>query len=162
MKKLVLFLVSFIVWLVLTWTLYYPSLLIGILISVIIGFWFADLFTQRPRHFFQIRRFLYFLYYIPIFLYYCTLANLDVAYRVLHPYLPIEPGIVKVKTTLKSEVARVALANSITLTPGTMTVALTDDGYIYVHCIKVYSKDLEEATRRIVSRFEPILREVFE
>ena len=130
--------------------------------SIIIGFWFADLFTQRPKHFFQIKRFLYFLYYIPIFLYYCTLANLDVAYRVLHPYLPIEPGIVKVKTTLKSEVARVALANSITLTPGTMSVALTDDGYIDVHCIKVYSKDLEEATRRIVSRFEPILREVFE
>ena len=162
MKKFVLFLVSFIVWLVLTWTLYYPSLLIGILISIIIGFWFADLFTQRPRHFFQIRRFLYSLYYIPIFLYYCTLANLDVAYRILHPYLPIEPGIVKVKTTLKSEVARVVLANSITLTPGTMSVALTDDGYIYVHWIKVYSKDLEEATRRIVSRFEPILREVFE
>jgi multicomponent Na+:H+ antiporter subunit E len=90
------------------------------------------------------------------------LANLDVAYRVLHPYRPIEPGIVKVKTTLKSEVARVALANSITLTPGTMSVALTDDGHIYVHWIKVGSKDLEEATRRIVGRFEPILKEVFE
>ena len=162
MKKLVLFLVSLIAWLLLTWTIYYPSILIGILISIIIGFWFADLFTQRPRYFFQIKRFLYFLYYIPIFLYYCTLANLDVAYRVLHPYRPIEPGIVKVKTTLRSEVARVALANSITLTPGTMSVALTDDGYIYVHWIKVRSKDLEEATRMIVSRFEPILREVFE
>ena len=59
MKKLVLFLVSFTAWLLLTWTIYYPALLIGILISIIIGFWFGDLFTQRPRHFFQIKRLLY-------------------------------------------------------------------------------------------------------
>ena len=155
MKKLVLFLVSFIVWLVLTWTIYYPSLLIGILISIIIGFWFADLFIQRPRHFFQIKRFLYFLYYIPIFLYYCTLANLDVAYRVLHPYLPIEPGIVKVKTTLKSEVARVALANSITLTPGTVSIRVYGTK-ITVHAIaEDVAERLEKgAMDRIVTRFE--------
>lgn len=161
MKKLVLFIVCFISWLVLTWTLYFPSVLIGIGISLAVAFWFADIFTQHPENFFQIKRFFYLLLYIPIFLFYCIWANLDVAYRILHPKLPIEPGIVKVKTTLSTPTGRVALANSITLTPGTLTVDLTDDGYLYVHWINVKAIDVEEATEKIVRRFEPILKEVF-
>jgi multicomponent Na+:H+ antiporter subunit E len=54
------------------------------------------------------------------------------------------------------------LANSITLTPGTMTVDMTDDGYLYVHWINVKSDDIEEATRHIVSKFEGVLRRIFE
>jgi len=161
MKKLVLFIVCFISWLFLTWTLYFPSVLIGIGISLGIAFWFADIFIQHPENFFQIKRFLYFLLYIPVFTFYCIWANLDVAYRVLHPRLPIEPGIVKVKTSLSTLTGRVALANSITLTQGTLTVDLTDDGYLYVHWINVKAVDVEEATRKIVKRFEPILKEVF-
>jgi len=161
MKKIVLFIVGFVIWLILTWTLYLPSVLIGIAVSLFISFWFADLFIQHPENFFQIKRFLYLLLYIPIFIFYCILANLDVAYRVLHPRLPIRPGIVKVKTNLSTLTGRVALANSITLTPGTLTVELTDDGYLYVHWINVKAVDIEEATRRILKRFEPILKEVF-
>ncbi|RLE10055.1 hypothetical protein DRJ00_02630 [Candidatus Aerophobetes bacterium] len=161
MKKVVLFIVSFLCWLILTWTSYIPSILVGIGISLFIAFWFADLFIQHPKNFFQIRRFLYLLLYIPIFIFYCIVANLDVAYRVLHPKLPIRPGIVKVKTTLSTLTGRVALANSITLTPGTLTVELTEDGYLYVHWINVKTVDVEEATRKIVRRFESILKEVF-
>jgi len=161
MKKFVLFIVGFVCWLILTWTLYVPSLLIGIGASLFICFWFADLFIQHPKNFFQIKRFLYLLLYIPIFIFYCILANFDVAYRVLHPKLPIRPGIVKVKTTLTTTIGRVALANSITLTPGTLTVELTDDGYLYVHWINVTTVDIEQATKKIVRRFEPILKEVF-
>lgn len=162
MKKLVLFIVSFLIWLILTWTVYPVALGVGVLLSLFIAFWFSDLFVQHPRYFFQPKRILYFLYYIPVFLYWCLLANFDVAYRVLHPHLPIEPGIVRVKTELKNPVARVALANSITLTPGTLSVDLTEDGYLYIHWIKVRTQDLEEATKRIVKRFEKILKEVFE
>ncbi|MBE0478893.1 Na+/H+ antiporter subunit E [Candidatus Aerophobetes bacterium] len=161
MKKLVLFIVSFITWLILTWTVYLPSLLIGVGVSLIVSFWFADIFIRHPQNFFQIKRFLYLLLYIPIFIFYCIVANLDVAYRVLHPKLPIEPGIVKVKTELSTLTGRVALANSITLTPGTLTVELTDDGYLYVHWINVKAIDVEEATKMIVKKFEPILKEVF-
>lgn len=162
MKKLVLGIISFLCWIVLTWTLYLPSLLVGLIISIFVAFWFGDFFIQRARNFFQVKRLGYLLYYIPIFTYYCILANLDVAYRVLHPRLPIEPGIVKVKTTLTNSTAKVALANSITLTPGTLSVEVTDDGYLYVHWIKVRTTDVEEATERIVKRFEKILKEIFE
>ncbi|MCM8757321.1 MAG: Na+/H+ antiporter subunit E, partial [Candidatus Omnitrophica bacterium] len=102
------------------------------------------------------------IYYLPVLFYACLVANLDVAYRVLHPRLPIRPGIVKVKTRLKSKSGRTALANSITLTPGTMSVEVTDDGFLYIHWINVQSRDIEETTRLIVERFERILERIFE
>ena len=162
MKKLVLGIISFLCWMVLTWTLYLPSLLVGLVVSIFIALWFGDVFVERAKNFFQIKRLAYLLYYIPLFTYYCLLANFDVAYRVLHPALPIEPGIVKVKTTLTNTTAKVALANSITLTPGTLSVEMTDDGYLYVHWIKVRTTDVEEATKRIIIKFEKILKEIFE
>ena len=162
MKKLVLGIISFLCWMVLTWTLYLPSLLVGLVVSMFIALWFGDVFVERARNFFQIKRLAYLLYYIPVFTYYCLLANFDVAYRVLHPALPIEPGIVKVKTTLTNSTAKVALANSITLTPGTLSVEMTDDGYLYVHWIKVRTTDVEEATEMIIRKFEKVLKEIFE
>ena len=76
--------------------------------------------------------------------------------------MPIRPGIVKIKTSLTSESAITALANSITLTPGTLTVDLTDDGTLYVHWINVRSDDVDEATRMIARRFEYFLERIFE
>jgi multicomponent Na+:H+ antiporter subunit E len=90
------------------------------------------------------------------------MANLDVAYRALHPKMPINPGIVKIKTNLKTDSAITALANSITLTPGTMTVDVTDDGYLYIHWINVKSEDIEEATRIISQNFEWFIKKIFE
>ena len=107
---------------------------------------------------------LYFLFvYLPIFLWECVKANLDVAYRVLHPNLPINPGIVKVRTTLESDTALTFLANSITLTPGTLSVDIDKDkGVLYVHWIDVKAKDVESASRIIVQRFETILKKIFD
>ncbi|MFO7849374.1 MAG: Na+/H+ antiporter subunit E, partial [Spirochaetia bacterium] len=56
--------------------------------------------------------------YLFIFFFELIKSNIDVAFRVLHPTLPISPGIVKVRTRLQSRMGRMALANSITLTPG--------------------------------------------
>jgi multicomponent Na+:H+ antiporter subunit E len=90
-------------------------------------------------------------------------ANFDVAYRVVHPKLPIKPGIVKVKTRLKSDTGLTFLANSITLTPCTMSVDIDrENGYLYIHWINVKSTDVEKATEIIVSRFEKILEKIFE
>jgi multicomponent Na+:H+ antiporter subunit E len=70
---------------------------------------------------------------------------------------------VKVKTTLKSDTALTFLANSITLTPGTLTVDIDKDcGVLYVHWIDVKAKDVEAATKIIVERFEKILKRIFD
>jgi multicomponent Na+:H+ antiporter subunit E len=83
-------------------------------------------------------------------------ANIDVAFRVLAPELPIRPGIVRVRTKLKSRVGRLLLANAITLTPGTITVETHEDLF-YVHWINVESRDIDEATRQILDKFEGYL-----
>lgn len=61
-------------------------------------------------------------------------ANIDVAYRILHPSLPIRPRLLVFRTNLQHEVAQVLVANSITLTPGTVTVDLKDGEYL-VHAL---------------------------
>ncbi|MHB0897384.1 MAG: Na+/H+ antiporter subunit E [Spirochaetales bacterium] len=98
----------------------------------------------------------YLLMYAFVFLKALVLSNLDVAYRVLNPRLPIDPGIVKVKTKLKTPLGRLLLANSITLTPGTITMEMRGED-IYVHWIKVAAKDPEGATQAIVGSFEKYL-----
>ncbi|MCD6116749.1 Na+/H+ antiporter subunit E [bacterium] len=87
-------------------------------------------------------------------------ANLDVARRVIAPSLPINPGIVKVKTKLKSRIGKLILANSITLTPGTLTVETNGENF-YIHWIDVTSPDIEEASHQIVQKFEKYLEVIF-
>jgi multicomponent Na+:H+ antiporter subunit E len=99
---------------------------------------------------------------VPVFLYYLVKANFDVMYRALHPQMPIKPGIVKIKTNLKTDSAITALANSITLTPGTLTVDVTDDGYLYIHWINVAAEDVEQATKHISETFEWFIKRIFE
>ena len=106
-------------------------------------------------------RWFWFILYVPVFLYYCIKANLQVVYLVLHPAMPIRPGIVKVRTGLATDSGIAALANSITLTPGTLTVDARA-GELFVHWIYVETKDEEEATRRIPMHFERFLARIFE
>jgi multicomponent Na+:H+ antiporter subunit E len=101
----------------------WQHLVSGIFIAAFVAFITGDLFIKRPQLLKHPMRWFYFVFlYIPVFLYECIKANIDVAYRVMHPALPINPGIVKVKTNLKTDTGLTFLANSITLTPGTMSV----------------------------------------
>jgi len=163
-SRIILFVLGFLVWLLLSWVPDWQHAVAGIFIAWIVAFIAGDLFIQRPHMLKHTPRYRCFIFeYLPIFLWECLKANIDVAYRVAHPRLPINPGIVKVKTILKSDTALTFLANSITLTPGTLTVDIDkDDGLLYVHWIDVKNKDIEAATQIIVARFEKILMKIFE
>lgn len=162
-SKLILFIIGFVVWILLSWPIDLQHILVGIVVVAIVASLSGDLFTRRAHVFSHIERYLWFLYYVPIFIWECFKANIDVAFRVIHPARPIKPGIVKVKTTLKSDTALTFLANSITLTPGTLTVDIDRDaGLLYVHWIDVKARDKEEATKKIVERFEKILKNIFD
>jgi multicomponent Na+:H+ antiporter subunit E len=87
-------------------------------------------------------------------------SNMDVTRRVLTPSLPIKPGIVEVKTTLKSKFGRLLLANTITLTPGTLTVEVKDESF-FIHWIDVEEEDIEAATEKIVKKFEHYLEVIY-
>ena len=165
MKKsqIILFILALLIWTFLAWPPDPQHLIIGVFVCAFVSFMTGDMFVKRPHLFKHISRYLWFLYYIPLFIWECIKANIDVAYRVVHPDLPINPGIVKVKTTLKSDTGLTFLANSITLTPGTMSVDIDEEnGFLYIHWINVRDKDMQKATEIIVKVFEDILRRIFE
>ena len=162
-SKILLFVVALVVWLLLSWVPDWQHFVIGVFVAGFVAFVTGDMFVQRPHLFKHVERYFWFLYYIPIFLWECIKANIDVAYRVSHPDVPLNPGIVKVKTTLTSDTALTFLANSITLTPGTLSVDVDKEGgFLYVHWINVKRIDVEGATEIIVKRFEKILKRIFE
>lgn len=84
-------------------------------------------------------------------------ANLVVSRMILTRKEEMEPVIVHVHTDLKSETARVILANSITLTPGTITVSMTDDDLL-VHCLdKSLSEGMEDSVFvRLLKKMEEV------
>lgn len=162
-SRIILFIVGFIIWMLLSWPFDFQHAIIGIFAAGLVTFLTGDLFTRRPHHFAHITRYLWFCYYVPLFLWECLKANIDVALRVINPKMPINPGIVKVKTTLKSDTALTFLANSITLTPGTLCVDIKpEDGILYIHWIDVKSADTQKATQLIVDTFEKVLKKIFE
>jgi len=161
MRKLVFFVVLFIIWLLLVWPRNSQDLIAGLVFSMLIAVVFGELYLREPQRVFAPKRWLCFLLYVPYFFYWCIRANLDVAYRVIHPDVPIRPGIVKVQTRLTTDLAKTFLANSITLTPGTLTVDI-DGQDLYVHWINIPTEDPTEHARQIVRRFEPLLAAIFE
>lgn len=74
------------------------------------------------------------LLYVPWLIWQIILSSLQVAYVVLHPRMPINPSLLKFKTKLPNIAARVILGNSITLTPGTLTINIADDEFL-VHTL---------------------------
>ena len=162
MKRLIYFILGFIVWMLLTWSTDIQIVIAGLIASAIVAILFHEILPKEHRLFISPMRLFWLLVYLPVFFYYVMKANLDVVYRALHPKMPIKPGIVKIKTQLTTESGITALANSITLTPGTLTVDLTDDGFLYIHWINVKSDDIEEATKHIAHKFEWFLKRIFE
>lgn len=72
--------------------------------------------------------------YCALLLYEIIKANLDVMRLILSPRYEAEPQLITVQIPLKTALGRVLLANSITLTPGTITVSLRGDRYM-IHCL---------------------------
>lgn len=145
-------LILFIVWLGLTNSLDPQELIAGLLVSAAVV-WLA-IPPERPaggagRSW----RLLPLLAYLPVFLKNLVLANIDVARRVLSPSLPINPGIVRVKTGLEQPYQRLILANSITLTPGTVTLEMEGED-MYVHWIDVQQTDPKRAGAAIKDEME--------
>lgn len=161
MRYLVFFILSLLFWLLLTFSLDVYNILVGVVASLLTVAFFGRFFVKDVRKLFQPLRYFYLIIYLFVFIWECIKANFDVAYRVLHPKMPIKPGIVKVKLDVKSDMARTILANSITMTPGTISVDIVDD-YLYVHWIYVSSENPEEYGRIVSGRFEKHIKRIFE
>ena len=159
-QLLVLILTLMLFWLMLMGSVDPQVVLVGLVASSVIALLFRSglsFFTEMRLNPAAITMgFLYYGYFFKEL----VKANFTMAALVVSPDLPIKPGIVKVRTRLKSRMGRLMLANSITLTPGTLTVEL-DGEWLYVHWVLITSDDVETATAEIVAGWEHYLEVVY-
>ena len=161
-QRILLFVCALIVWCLFNWVPDREHLLTGIPVAAVVAALLGDLVFERPGMLAHPSRYFYFFFkYVPVFLWEVMKANIDVARRVVHPDLPIRPGIVKIRTTLRTAAARTLLANAITLTPGTLVVVIIGDS-LYIHWINIVSEDPQVETEIIVRKFERLLERIFE
>jgi len=158
---MIYYLICFATWLLLTYNLGWQNLVAGAVISLMTTIVFSRYFSFDVTKLVNPVRWFWMIIYIIYFIWQCVKANFDVAYRVLHPALPIKPGIVRVNLSLQGSLARTILANSITMTPGTIAVDIIDD-IMYVHWIYVRSMDHDTYAYMISGKFERILKKIFE
>ena len=153
-------LLFFLVWLAFTSTFQLPEVLTGLAVSLILAALSYETFTGWGFKGIKLKNIWWWIIYVINFLWLMVKANLNVARIVLTPSLPINPGIVEFETKLTNEYAKMVLANSITLTPGTFTVDIVGNKY-YIHWLDVTVTDPDEVYKEIAEPFERILLKIF-
>lgn len=137
-KKLGLYAVF---WLILTQNFTIERLIIGILVCVAVFIFNKDLLCiHKNNNSSPILNIKYLLIYIIVFIKEIFKSNFHVAKIVLSPELSISTSIVTIKTKLKDDFNKTVLANSITLTPGTLTLDMTEDKLV-IHCLDAESAE---------------------
>ncbi len=139
---LFIFLMSF--WYILSTKIDLTITIIGFIASLLVILYNYDLiFNEHEVTKLTIRSIKRFFVLFYVLLINIFKSNIEVAKIVLHPKLPIKPGFVKIRNPLKKELNQALYANAITLTPGTLSVDITED-YVIVHGLNIDSiKDLE-------------------
>lgn len=136
------------------------ELMLGALVSVVLTVILSNYVNYTIDYKFPVRLLVFIFAYVPLFVWQLLLANIDVARRVLSPTIPLNPGFVKITTNLEGDFAKLTLANSITLTPGTLSVDV-DGQDLYIHTVDVKGKTPEENRKNISGSFEKLLGVIF-
>ena len=161
------FIVSYAFWILLTWSFSAQELAAGAVVSLAVALFSARFFIHERSFwlFNPLRLLIALFYWLGVFMVELFKANWDMAKRCYGGCKKVNPGIVKVPVDLKSDYAQAALANSITLTPGTITMDIAEeDGqtYYYIHWIDVQKPSGKEAGDAIKGTLEKWLRRVWE
>lgn len=143
----------FALWMILSANFELSNLAVGLSVSAGVSLLYIKMFQNEKVE--MINPYYLFIY-ILVLLKNLIVSNLQIAKRVLSPDMKLNPAIVAVKTELKSDWKKLLLANSITLTPGTLTLDVKDDT-LYIHIIEC--KD-ETNTSHITQEFEKIISKI--
>lgn len=153
------FVLCFAFWILLTWSFAIQELIGGAVVSLAAALFASRFFIhEKAFRLLHPRRFFSLIAYIFVFLGELIRANCDMARRCFGGCRDVNPGIVKVPVDLPDGYAQAMLGNSITLTPGTITmeIAEEEDGksYYYIHWIDVTETDPVKAGDAIKGRME--------
>jgi len=149
------FAVSFSLYLLLVNSLTKSEVLVSTVISGTVGI-LMGLYYPISLKFLNPIRLFWILVYLPFFIKEVIIANFKIALIVLNPKMPINPKFIKGKINLKSNIGKLILANSITLTPGTLSADIKDDELL-IHCVKV-----EDSAEHIILKFEKYISRITE
>jgi len=151
------FFILFCLWVILSGKFDLFHLSLGVISCLMVTLFSKDLLFPEPRTAGSFAIWIRFIRYIPWLLYQIFMANLHVLYLVFHPKMMdlIDPQIFRLQSSLKGDLALVTFANSITLTPGTITVYVSIDGTFTVHALDKQSREglPGEMERRIAKAF---------
>ena len=137
-------LIMFVFWIFLSGEFSFILLLSGVISSLLVSYMSNDLLIGNGDMKLGFIRTIRFIRFLPWLLWQIVLANIDLAIRTLHPKMPINPMLINFKNNLKTDLGMVILANSITLTPGTVTIDVNENEFL-VHVIS------EKAAQSLIS-----------
>lgn len=143
----------------------YQELIVGAIISLMVSYLTNKYLIKEDSFWlFKKNRIFTLIIFIPIYIWELIKANWDVAKRALSLKVNIKPAIVKIETDIKSDWGLSMLANCITLTPGTITMDIFEEGHknsMYIHWIYGETENTKEASEKIKGNFEPYVRRIF-
>ena len=137
-------LIMFAFWIFLSGKFSFILLLSGVISSLLVSYMSNDLLIGNGDIKLGFIRTIRFIRFLPWLLWQIVLANIDLAIRTLHPKMPINPMLINFKNNLKTDLGMVIMANSITLTPGTVTIDVNENEFL-VHVIS------EKAAQSLIS-----------
>lgn len=144
-------------WLFVTGSIHTATLISGLMIGIPLAYLFRRFYPGEVHM--HLSTVFYTLQYTTSFVGDLMSSNIDVARRVLTPSMPVNPGMISYNTSLRNPTAMTILANSITLTPGTLVVECREsDGKMLIHCL---NSDNEEKTLRGIRKWENLLKKIF-
>lgn len=158
------FIVTFMVYIVFSGSASWYDVVTGFAVSIVVSLLFSTFIVTNPSKALNpVRWFWGIIYSIYYFFVAEVIAHLDVMARILHPKMPVKPGIVKVPYSVSSDYAVTAVACSITNTPGTVVVDIDPENKVYyIHWINVKSLKPDEAKQYISASFEKFCRRIFD
>lgn len=155
-----LWIVLFAVWMVANSTLAVEVAILGAVITLALAYVFTSTSDAWRRIRWTPAGFYHFLVYSGTFLVELVKANIAMMRVVYSPRINIHPGVVKIRTRLKSPIGRLALANTIALTPGSLVLDIKGET-LYIHWLDVQTTDIDKATEALAGPFETHLEKVF-
>ena len=130
-----MYLIFFLIWVIFNGQFTPEIAVFGLIIAGLMYAFICKFMGYKPRaDIIMAKKFFYLIQYVFILVKEIVKANFAVIRMITSSRYELEPAVVRFKTDLNSAPARIMLANSITLTPGTITVSLTGDEYV-VHCL---------------------------
>ena len=160
------FILCMVVWILITWSFSVQELVAGVLVSLATALFSSRFFAHGDSwRFFNPAKIFSLIGYSFTFFKELVKANVDMAKRVYGGCKAVNPGIVRVPTEMKSDYGLALLSDSITLTPGTITMDVAEEdgkNCLYVHWIDVTAEIGEAAGESIKGELEKGTRRVFD